>query len=92
MVNEGIPIQLSVNKERWQHLDITHHLKVEVVVRALQNQSAAHVGRGVVEVKDHIEGIWTSLWSKYPVDLLGPLNLIGQVLSTRGAVEAQSSL
>lgn len=66
------------------HLDVVHHLQIKVVFGALQNQSAAHVGGRVVEVKDDIIGLWASFRSKYPVDLLGSLDLIGQVISSWG--------
>lgn len=62
------------------HLDIVHHLQVEVVFGAFQDQGAAHVGCCVVEVKDDIVGFWASFGSKYPVDLLGPLHLVGQII------------
>lgn len=52
-----------------------------MVFGALQDQSAAHVGRCVVEVKDHVVGLWGSFGPEYPVDLLGSLHLIGQVVS-----------
>ncbi len=55
-----------------------------MVFGALQNESAAHVGRRVVEVKDNIVGVWASFGAKYPVDLLGSLHLVGQVISSRG--------
>lgn len=64
-----------------------HHLKVEVVCRALQDERGAHVGCGVMEVKDNIIGIWTSFRSKYLIDFLGSLNFIWQLVSTWHAVE-----
>lgn len=55
-----------------------------MVFGVLQNQSAAHVGRGVVEVEDDVIGLRTPFGSKYPVDLLSSLDLVGQVVSPRG--------
>lgn len=65
---------------RSRHLYVIHHLQAEAVFGALQDQSAAHVGRGVVEVKDHVVRLWASFGSKNPVDLLGSLHLIGQLI------------
>lgn len=45
-------------------LNVVHHLQVEVVFGALQDQRAAHVGRGVVEVEDHVVGVWGSFGPK----------------------------
>lgn len=73
-------------------LDVVHHLQVEVVFRALQDQRAAHVGRSVVEVEDHVVGVWGSFGSKHPVDLLRPLNLVRQVISFRGTSGHNSRL
>lgn len=67
-----------------RHLDVVHHLQIKVIFGALQNQSAAHVGRRVVEVKDNIVGLRASFGPKYPVDLLGSLHLVGQVISFWG--------
>lgn len=67
---------------RSLHLYVIHHLQTEVVFGALQDQSAAHVGCGVVEVKDHVVGLWASFRSKNPVDLLGSLHLIGQLITS----------
>lgn len=62
-----------------------------MVLGVLQDQSAAHVGRGVVEVKDDIIGFRTAFGSKYPVDLLSSLDLVGQLVSPRGTLEANTS-
>lgn len=76
-----ISIQFAV---QGHHLDVVHHLQVEVIFGALQNESAAHIGCRIVEVKDDIIGIRASFGPKYPVDLLGSLHLIGQVVSSWG--------
>lgn len=64
-----------------------HHLEVEVILGALQYERTTHVGGSVVEVEDDIVGLRASFRSKYLIDLLGPLDLVGQVISTRGAVD-----
>lgn len=72
-------------------LDVVHHLQVEVVFGALQDQRAAHVGRGVVEVEDDIVGVWGSFGPKHPVDLLRSLHLVGKVVSFWGTSGHNSS-
>lgn len=67
------------------HLDVVHHLQIEVVFGAFQNQGAAHVGRRVVEVKDDVVGVGAPLRSEYPVDFLGSLHLVEQVIPSLGA-------
>lgn len=84
--HSGKTLTLEHKWENESHLDVVHHLQVEVVFGVLQNQSAAHVGRGVVEVKDDVIGFRTSFGSKYPVDLLSSLDLVGQVVSPRGTL------
>lgn len=73
-------------------LDVVHHLQVEVVFGALQDQRAAHVGRGVVKVKDHVVGVWGSFGPEHLVDLLRPLHLVRQVVSFRGTSGHNSRL
>lgn len=58
-----------------------------MVFGALQDQSAAHVGRSVVEVKDNIVSLRAAFGPKHPVDLLRSLHLIGQVISFWGTEE-----
>lgn len=72
------------------YFDVMHHLKVEVVCRALQDKRRAHVGCGVMEVKDNIVGIRASFRSKDLVDFLGSLNFIWQLVSSWHAVESVS--
>lgn len=67
-----------------------HHLKVEVVCRALQDECGAHVGCGVMEVNDDVVGVRTSFRSEYLVDFLGSANFIRQLVSTWRAAGGKS--
>lgn len=53
-----------------------------MVFGALQNQGAAHVGGGVVEVEDDVVCLRASFGSKHPVDLLGSPHLIRELVSS----------
>lgn len=53
-----------------------------MVFGALQNQGAAHVGGGVVKVKDDVVSLWASFGSKHSVDLLGSPHFIGELVSS----------
>lgn len=66
---------------------IMHHLKVEVVRRALQDERGPHVGCGIVEVEDDIISVRAALRSKHLIYFLGSLNFVRLLVSVRGTVE-----
>lgn len=61
-----------------------------MVCGALQDKRRAHVGCGVMEVKDNIIGIGASFRSKDLIDFLGSLNFVWQLVSRRHAVERET--
>lgn len=63
------------------YFNIMHHLKVEEVCWAFQDEGGAHVWGGVVKVKDDIICLWASFGSEQPIYFLGSLDFIWQTFN-----------
>lgn len=77
----------ATHEHRSSYFDVMHHLEVELVCRALQDEGGAHVGSGVVEVEDDVVSVWATLGPKDLINFFGSLNFIWQPVSTGCAVE-----